>query len=239
MEIRNFGLTNDYVNGCRSALPRFAVLCTLMLICLGSFAQEMNIIDKPIVYDSVRIQLSLQYLQDRHNITQNTTQIEPIMIVLHWTDSKTMMSTFNTFNHSSLGGDRPAIAGVSRLNVSSQFLIDRDGTIYRLMPENSFARHVIGLNYCAIGIENVGSNSFPLTDAQLLANEQLVRYLTQKYQIHYLIGHYEYVLFRNTPIWKETDPNYQTVKTDPGVDFMSKIRANLKDLGLKGAPIEN
>ena len=32
--------------------------------------------------------------------------------------------------------------------------VDRDGTICRLMPETWMARHVIGLNYSAIGIEN-------------------------------------------------------------------------------------
>jgi N-acetylmuramoyl-L-alanine amidase len=218
---------------------RYTGVIFSILFSLTSFAQEIKIIDKPIVYDSTRIKLSLQYLKERHNLSQNTTEIKPLMVVLHWTASKTMMSTFNTFNHSALDGDRTAIVGASNLNVSSQFLIDRDGTIYRLMPENSFARHVIGLNYCAIGVENVGSNDFPLTDAQLLANEKLVRYLHKKYKIQYLIGHYEYTLFKNTPLWKESDPNYQTGKTDPGIDFMQKIRVNLKDLDLKGPPIKN
>ncbi len=104
------------------------------------------------------------------------------------------------------------------------------------MPENSFARHVIGLNYCAIGIENVGGSNFPLTEAQLEANEQLVRYLAKKYKIRYLIGHYEYTLFKNSSLWKETDPKYQTSKSDPGVDFMQKIRKNLADLNLSSSP---
>jgi len=210
---------------------------TLLMVCAKlSFAQEIKIIDKPIIFDSVRTKLSLQYLKERHGLTKKEPKIEPIMIVLHWTAAKTMLSTFNAFNHATLNGDRRAIAGASNLNVSSQFLIDRDGTIYRLMPEDKFARHVIGLNYCAIGIENVGSSNFPLTVAQLKANEQLVRYLSKKYKIAYLIGHYEYTLFKNTTLWKETNPNYQTGKNDPGKDFMQKIRIHVADLGLKGAP---
>lgn len=201
-----------------------------------SFAQQIKIIDKPIIFDSVRTKLSLQYLKERHRLIKKEPKIEPIMIVLHWTAAKTMESTFNAFNHATLNGDQKAIAGASNLNVSSQFLIDRDGTIYRLMPEDKFARHVIGLNYCAIGIENVGSSDFPLTQAQLKANEQLIRYLTNKYKIKYLIGHYEYTLFKNTALWKETNPKYQTGKNDPGVAFMQKIRTNIKDLDLKGAP---
>jgi N-acetylmuramoyl-L-alanine amidase len=211
-----------------------------LFVTLSSFAvyaQQLKIIDKPLVYDSTRINLSIEYLKERHGITQETPTITPKMVVLHWTAAKTFASTFNHFNKEKLpNGDRKDIANVSALNTSSQFMIDRDGTIYRLMPENYFARHVIGLNYCAIGVENVGSSDFPLTDEQLKANEMLVRYLYKKYNIEYLIGHYEYTLFKNTPLWKETNPNYQTGKNDPGVDFMEKIRVNLKDLPLKAAP---
>ena len=217
-------------------------LTLFILLCFSSFlvlAQEIKIIDKPITFDSTRVRLSLEYLKERHGIIQSTPTIQPKIVVLHWTAAKTFSSTFNAFYPSKLpNGDRKDIAKVSSLNTSSQFLIDRDGTIYRLMPENYFARHVIGLNYCAIGVENVGSADFPLTDAQLKANEQLVRYLKNKYKIEYLIGHYEYSKFKGTALWKETNPNYLTVKNDPGVDFMQRIRYNLKDLALKGVPTE-
>jgi len=210
-----------------------------VISCLTSlaFAQDIKMVDKPITFDTTRVRLSLQYLKERHGIIQNTPTIQPKMIVLHWTAAKTFSSTFNAFYPSKLpNGDRPDIAKVSSLNTSSQFLIDRDGTIYRLMPENYFARHVIGLNYCAIGVENVGSANFPLTEAQLAANEALVRYLCKKYDISYLIGHYEYSKFKGSPLWKETNPSYLTGKNDPGIDFMQKIRDKLKDLTLKGIP---
>jgi N-acetylmuramoyl-L-alanine amidase len=127
-----------------------------------------------------------------------------------------MMGTYNAFNRSILPSDRKAISGASSLNVSSHYLVDRDGTIYQLLPDTTFARHVIGLNYCAIGIENVGSNDYPLTPAQLLANEKLIRYLAKKYPIQYLIGHYEHTLFKNTSLWRETNPYYHSDKSDPG-----------------------
>ncbi|WP_461788138.1 peptidoglycan recognition protein family protein [Pedobacter sp.] len=216
-------------------LKKINLFLLLFIICTAVQAQQIKIVDKPISYDSTRINLSLQYLKERHGIIQNTPTIVPKIIVLHWTAAKTFSSTFNAFYPAKLpNGDRKDIAQVSSLNTSSQFLIDRDGTIYRLMPENYFARHVIGLNYCAIGVENVGSADFPLTDAQLKANEMLVRYLCKKYNIEYLIGHYEYAKFKNTPLWKETNPNYLTGKNDPGADFMLNIRNNVKDLKLKG-----
>lgn len=214
------------------------ILFTLFsYISILSFAQEIKIVDKPIIYDSTRVRLSLEYLKQRHGMVQETPTIQPKIIVLHWTAAKTFSSTFNAFNPSKLpNGDRKDIATVSALNTSSQYMVDRDGTIYRLMPDNYFARHVIGLNYCAIGVENVGSADFPLTDAQLKANEQLVRYLAKKYKIEYLIGHYEYSKFKGTSLWKETNRNYLTGKTDPGVSFMERIRNNVKDLLLKGVP---
>ena len=42
------------------------------------------------------------------------------------------------------------------LNVSSHYLVDRDGTIYQLTPETILNRHAIGVNWCSIGIENIG-----------------------------------------------------------------------------------
>lgn len=194
---------------------------------------------KPIIFDSERSELSLEYLEKREGILQNTPTIKPVMIVLHWTAIPSLEKTFDVFNHSTLPVGRKGIEYASKLNVSSQYLVDRDGSIFQLMPDTIFARHVIGLNYCAIGVENVGSGNDPLTMAQLNANVQLIRYLKSKYPIEYLIGHYEYKRFIGTNIWKETDPGYLTEKIDPGISFMKRIRERIKDLHLKGAPVKN
>lgn len=214
------------------------IICFQCMSSLG-FAQKktFRILDKPIVYDETRRQLSLDYLRERHGLELSSPVIEPKMIVLHWTVIPTIEATFDAFNSSTLPGSRKGIAGASALNVSSQFLIDRDGTIFRLMPDTAFARHVIGLNYCAIGIENIGSEKELLTKAQLKANTQLIQYLKAKHlQIEYLIGHYEYRKFEKSSLWKETDHTYRTVKSDPGVRFMRKIRKSTADLNLKAHP---
>ena len=52
------------------------------------------------------------------------------MIVLHWTASRSLMGTYNAFNKSILPSGRKNLTGASSLNVSSHFLVDRDGTIY-------------------------------------------------------------------------------------------------------------
>jgi len=194
-----------------------------------------RIIEKPITWNAEREQLSLQYLKDRHGLDKTTASIEPQMVVVHWTAINNIEVTFDVFNPPTLGG-RADLTGASNLNVSSQFLIDRDGTIFRLLPDTTFARHTIGLNYLAIGVENVGSDDMPLTKKQLQANEDLIRYLKRKYPIEYVIGHHEYQNFQGTELWKEADPNYRTVKTDPGDQFMNQLRKNLSDLNLKPVP---
>jgi N-acetylmuramoyl-L-alanine amidase len=76
------------------------------------------------------------------------------------------------------------------------------GPFFQLMPETWMARHCIGLNQVAIGIENVGDGQkFPLTDAQATANAALVRYLKARYPIEYLIGHMEYRRMEGTALF--------------------------------------
>lgn len=197
---------------------------------------EPKIIQKPISYSDERIRLSLEYLKDHHGLIQKAPTIIPKMIVLHYTANGNVESNFKYFNKTHLEGGRNTLKSQSTLNVSSQYIIDRDGTIYQLMEPTRFARHTIGLNYCAIGIENTGSKKEPLTDKQVASNAQLIRYLTKKYKIEYLIGHSEYGVFRNSKLWKESDPGYFTIKEDPGQDFMNKVRRQVADLHLKDQP---
>lgn len=204
---------------------------------LSSCKSTVSIIEKPIIFDTQRELLTLEYLEQRYGLDVDTPQITPKMIVLHWTVIPTLEKSFAAFENATLPDWRPDIKSVSGLNVSSQFMVDRDGTIYRLLPETTMARHVIGLNHCAIGVENVGGDvGQPLTKAQLKSNIWLVRYLSKKYPIDYLIGHYEYTLFENHPLWLEKDSGYRTVKTDPGTEFMEKVRSKVKDLNFKPVP---
>ncbi|KIC61669.1 peptidoglycan recognition protein family protein [Chryseobacterium taiwanense] len=215
------------------------IICFLFVLMIGFVMGQKNepkIIHKPINYSEERVRLSLEYLKEHHGLVQKTPTIVPKIIVLHYTAGGTVESNFKYFNKNTLESGRSTLKKQSTLNVSSQFIIDRDGTIYQLMEPTQFARHTIGLNYCAIGVENIGSKKEPLTEKQVVANAHLVRYLTQKYNIEYLIGHSEYGVFRNSKLWKESDPNYFTGKEDPGKDFMNKVRLQVADLHLKDKP---
>ena len=200
--------------------------------------KSVRIVDRPITFDEERKELTLEYMEKRYGIVTSSTEIKPKMIVVHWTAIPSLEKSFNAFKDSRLPNWRPEITSASSLNVSAQFLIDRNGTIYRLLPETTMARHVIGLNHCAIGIENVGgTEKTPLTKKQLKANIRLVKYLKESYpEIDYVIGHMEYTQFENHPLWLEIDEGYRTKKTDPGIDFINKIRNATASFQWKAVP---
>ena len=185
----------------------------------------------PIEFTQNRIELTKQYIKNSYGISVDNINIIPKMIVIHHTASDDLKESFDRFYPEILLSDRKDIQNAGNLNVSAHFLVDFDGTVYSLMPETFMARHVIGLNLSSIGIENVGGDKKSLTQEQLKANIELVKYLKEKYKtIEYLIGHYEYQNFDKHPLFLEKDAKYRTIKHDPDVGFMEKLRANFPDL---------
>ena len=217
------------------------LLLTLSIFSILAYANEtseIKIIDKPINFGQERIDLTKEYIKKHYGFEVDNSEIEPKIIVLHWTADMSFEKSFKRLKPQRLFSDRKDIAKASALNVSAQFLIKRDGTIYRLMPENWMARHVIGLNYSSIGVENVGGSGNKkddLTPAQLKSNIALVRYLKEKYPtITNMIGHHEYREMEGSKFWLELDKGYRTKKSDPGDAFMTKVRDAVKDLKLLG-----
>ena len=166
---------------------------------------------------------------------------EPRMIVVHFTAVLTLEETLAVFAPLEIDAGRELVARNGRLNVGIHFVVDRDGTIHALYPETVIARHVIGLNHVAIGIENVGDADLggpperaPLTPAQLAANVALVRDLVRRHPtIDYVIGHHEYRDVEHPAhpahaLFREAVAGYRTEKVDPGPRFMKQLRRALK-----------
>ena len=208
--------------------------------CTTEPIQPLQIIDKPIDFSKERIEMTKAYIRSHYGKKVESIVITPKIIVLHWTAEMSLEKSFDRLKPEKLLSDRKDIVKASALNVSAHFLVARDGTIYRLMPENWMARHVIGLNYSSIGIENVGgkgNKSEDLTPEQLRANIALVGYLKGKFPtIEYLIGHHEYTQMEATPLWLERDKGYRTVKNDPGEKFMREVRKAVEFMELKRPP---
>jgi N-acetyl-anhydromuramyl-L-alanine amidase AmpD len=215
------------------------ILCIASLLVLSGCATGLRIHDRPISFTADRVSATQQYIADHYGERPEDISIVPRIIVLHWTAIDGFEETFAVFDQEELGGSRPGLAGAGNVNVSIQFVVDRDGTVYRLMPETWMARHCIGLNHSAVGVENVGGGHGidNLTNEQIAANIRLVRYLVRKYPtIRYLIGHMEYLEFEGHPLWLELDESYRTEKIDPGDRFMTAVREAVADLGLAGPP---
>jgi N-acetyl-anhydromuramyl-L-alanine amidase AmpD len=194
-----------------------------------------QIIHRPIRFDRERIKLTKAYIKTHYGLEVDHIQIKPIAIVVHWTGSPKAELTWRGFNRVRMRSSRRYLFRGGLVNVSAHFLVARDGTIYRLMPETWMARHCIGLNYDSIGIENAGGSQYPLTSKQLAANAALVRYLVRKYKIRYLLGHMEWKKFENAPFFRELDPTYRNAKADPGRRFMRSLRQRVADLKLSGS----
>lgn len=202
----------------------------LILIFFVFNLYSIEIINKRIKFTEKRVNLTKEYIKTRYGLVVKDITIIPKMIVIHHTAINDLEKSFKRFDNEELLSDRKDISSASNLNVSAHFLVNRDGKVYSLMPETYMARHVIGLNYSTIGIENVGGQSKcdELTKEQLKANIELIRHLKGKYKtIEYLIGHYEYEDFENHELWLEKDKNYRTIKHDPHKSFMKKLRENL------------
>jgi N-acetyl-anhydromuramyl-L-alanine amidase AmpD len=201
----------------------------------GGCRTALELIERPIPFTDARIAGTRAYALAHYGLESH--RITPRIIVLHWTAIPTLEDSYGAFVPETLPGARAGIAAAGAVNVSIQFLVDKDGSTFRLMPETWMARHVIGLNHAAVGVENVGGDGGVdnLTDSQLLANVALIEYLVEKYPtIQYLIGHHEYRLFEQHPLWFESDPGYRTEKSDPGDRFMRLVRQRVLPLGLKG-----
>jgi N-acetyl-anhydromuramyl-L-alanine amidase AmpD len=183
------------------------------------------IIDRPVRLTEYRRQLTREYAFRHYG--EEFTEIVPQAVIVHWTESPEADGVYDYFYKE--------VRKDGTLNVCSQFLVDRDGTIFRLTPETMLDRHAIGYNWCAIGIENVGGvdRKEDLTPEQLQANVLLIRYLREKYPtVRYVWGHYQQTLAKSSGLFKENVEGYFHGKVDPGPKFMKALRKQLKDTEL-------
>jgi len=202
---------------------------------------------RPLPNDDLRQALTREYLAAHlpagHAHDPQAVDMTPRAIVLHWTGTGSAKGAWHTFAPATLGG-RPELRGAGAVNVSAHFIVDRAGVCWRLLPDTRVARHVIGMNHCAIGVENAadgplgGSTKAGLTQAQVDRNVALVRLLVERHPtITWLLGHHEYRRMEGTPEFAERDASYRTTKRDPGDAFMAAVRGEVAGLGLKAPPV--
>ena len=96
-------------------------------------------------------------------------------------------------------------------DVSPHYLIDRDGTVYRMAPDTCICWHAgtsllpgterDSLNNCAIGIEIINSKAAGPSDAQYAALASLLNNPVEQYPVTHILGHSDIAPGRKTDPW--------------------------------------
>jgi N-acetylmuramoyl-L-alanine amidase len=148
-----------------------------------------HIVWKPIPFDAQRRAETAAYAE-RHYGLHTWRLVKPQVIVEHYTANDSFSATWNTF-----ASDAPDPELHERPGTCAHFVIDRDGTIYQLVPLTTICRHTVGLNWTAIGIEHVGTSDASILDnpRQLAASLRLTLWLMTRFHISLpnVIGHAE------------------------------------------------
>ena len=121
----------------------------------------------------------------------NSRQVRAV--VLHYTAGPSYSSAWSTF-----ASNAPALG--ERPGVCAQFIVDRDGTVYRLTSLKIRCRHAIGINHRSIGVEMVQRDlGDPTATAEAILDRhrqarpavRLVAWLKQRYDVSRrdIIGH--------------------------------------------------
>jgi beta-N-acetylhexosaminidase len=151
-----------------------------------------HIVWDPIPFGAQRKAEMVAYVRRHYGSFMRPTWrlIDPHVIVIHYTDSSTFSSVWNTF-----ANDVPDTELHELPATCAHFVIDTDGTIYQLVSLGTMCRHTVGLNWTAIGIEHVGfSDAQVLGDRrQITASLRLVQWLRCRFHIKIknVIGHNE------------------------------------------------
>jgi N-acetylmuramoyl-L-alanine amidase len=156
-----------------------------------------HIVWKPIPYGATRRTEMATYAKKHYGI--RSWVLHPRAIVEHVTATDSFSSVYNTFAADVSDAELHELPGTC-----AHFVIDRDGTIYQLVPLNVMCRHTVGLNWAAIGIEHVGvSDAEVMRDsAQMRSSLELTAWLMWRYRIRLanVIGHNESL---TSPLHKE------------------------------------
>lgn len=153
---------------------------------------------------------------------------EPDLIVMHYTVTSSADAVWRYFN---------------RTGVSVHLMVDKDGTIYRLLPLDHKCNGAYGVNHRALSIEMVASTETDLLSRseQVFSSFCLVKRLMERYNIPLskVYAHYEVsegksrvpeYLDLKDKVYPDRYPPV-SARSDPGRTYMSWLRAWLRQHG--------
>jgi hypothetical protein len=158
----------------------------------------------PIPFGGARKRQMAAYSQ-RHYGEDTYVLSHPKVIVEHYTETSTALQAYNTF-----APDVPDSEFGELPNTCAHFLVQRSGRIDQLVSLTMRCRRTTGLNWTAIGVENVGSSDAEVLGdhAQISASLSLTRWLRCTYAIALknVIGHNESL---SSPYHRDLVPAFQ------------------------------
>ena len=170
---------------------------------------------KPIPFGAERRADMADYAERHYGIHDYRLR-DPKVIVEHYTATSSFAPVFDYFSRNEPDPELNELPGVC-----SHYVIDRDGTINRLVPTSIMCRHTVGLNWTAIGIEHVGQSDAQVMGdrRQLQASLRLTRALQGRYGIatRNVIGHNEN---RQSPFHRE---RVARLRTQTHADFPKAV----------------
>jgi N-acetylmuramoyl-L-alanine amidase len=129
----------------------------------------------------------------------------PHVIVEHYSVTPVLNATIDAFASDTPDAELGGLPGDC-----AHFVVDRDGSVYQLVPTTIMCRHTVGLNYTAIGIEHIGSSDADILDnaRQRVASLRLTLWLMSRYRISLrnVIGHNESL---RSPYHRERVPQWR------------------------------
>jgi beta-N-acetylhexosaminidase len=174
------------------------VLLLGLLLAAPTAPPKPAIVWKPIPFPPTRKAEMAAYAR-RHYGLSTWRLRRPRVVVQHYTASTTFSSAYATFAADAPDSELGELPGTC-----AHFVVDRDGTIYQLVPLSIMCRHTVGLNYTAVGIEHVGTSDAEIlrNRRQLDASLRLTVWLMHRFRIELrdVIGHNE---SRTSPYHRE------------------------------------
>jgi beta-N-acetylhexosaminidase len=153
---------------------------------------------RPIPFGAERRADMADYAQRHYGFHDHRLR-DPKVVVQHYTVTDSFQPVFDYFSRNEPDPEHHELPGIC-----AHYVIDRDGTIHRLVPTSLMCRHTMGLNWTSIGIEHVGRSDAQVmgNPRQLAASLRLTRALQGRHGIRTrnVIGHNE---SRESPFHRE------------------------------------
>lgn len=155
----------------------------------GHAAPAPVIIQASIPFPAKRRREMAAYAQRHYGIGTYRLR-NPRVIVEHYTATADAQAAIDIFTPDQPDSELHELPGVC-----SHYVIEKEGTIYQLVPLGLMCRHTVGLNYTSIGIEHAGFSDQEILNnqAQMKASLALTRWLRCRngISIANVIGHNE------------------------------------------------